>query len=470
MALLKYFKVKKSPLPDPEGPLSERVSTECIKGANDEVSLILNGDQPNKRSPYLKATPEQKAVIGRYAAENGIVNSIRRFQKDFPTDSLKESTIRGWKNAYLKELQSRKRAGSELEVKALPQKKTGRPLTLDDETDMEIQQYLLALREAGGAVNCAIVTASATGIIRRKNSSLLACNGGPVVLTKDWSRYLLERMQFVKRKANTKAKIPVADFARLKYNYLSDISGIVDVEEIPPCLIINWDHTALKYVPVGSWTMAKEGSKKVPIAGVDDKRQITTVFGITLDGFFLPPQLIYQGKSPNCLPQIRFPDDWHITYTSNHWANEQTTIDYIQKIILPYISRKKKEMNLPANQNSLCIFDNFKAQVTAEVLELLKSNYVETVFVPANCTDQLQPLDLSVNKPAKDFLRKKFEEWYAVQVYNQGTAVPIKFPLSTMKPLGAQWIKELYSYMLEHPEIAHNGFKAAGIADIVTHE
>ena len=358
-------------------------------------------------------TPEQKATIGRFAAENGIVNSIRRFQKDFPTDSLKESTVRGWKNVYLQELQARKRSGSELEVKTLPQKKAGRPLTVDEETDMEIQKYLQALCEASGAVNCAIARASAMGIIKRKDSGLLACNGGPVVLTKDWSRYLLERMHFVKRKANTKAKVPVENFTQLKYNYLSEILGIVDVEEIPPCLIINWDHTALKYVPVGSWTTAEEGSKKVPIAGGDDKRQITIVFGISLDGFFLPPQLIYQGKSPNCLPQIRFPCEWYIMYTPNHWANEQTTVDYVQKIILPYISRKKKEMNLPANQSSMCIFDNFKAQLTAQVLELLKSNHVETVFVPPNCTDQLQPFDLSVNKPAKDFLRKKFEEWYA---------------------------------------------------------
>ena len=63
MALLKYFKLKKSLLPDPEGPLCTHVSTSCIEGANKEVSLILNDDQSNKHSPYLKATPEQKAVI-----------------------------------------------------------------------------------------------------------------------------------------------------------------------------------------------------------------------------------------------------------------------------------------------------------------------------------------------------------------------------------------------------------------------
>ena len=57
--------------------------------------------------------------------------------------------------------------------------------------------------------------------------------------------------------------------------------------------------------------MSEQGSKKVPIAGVNDERRITILFGISLDGFFLPPQLIYQRESPNCLPQIRF----HVTGT-----------------------------------------------------------------------------------------------------------------------------------------------------------
>jgi len=31
----------------------------------------------------------------------------------------------------------------------------------------------------------------------------------------------------------------------------------------------------------------------------------------------------------------------------------------------------------------------------------------------------LQPLDISVNKPAKDFLREKFQDWYASQILQQ---------------------------------------------------
>ena len=74
----------------------------------------------------------------------------------------------------------------------------------------------------------------------------------------------------------------------------------------------------------------------MPLAGVDDKRQITALFGATLEGQFLPPQIIYQGKTEACLPRIRFPSDWHVTYTPNH----------IEKIILPYVSKKRKEKGL----------------------------------------------------------------------------------------------------------------------------
>lgn len=59
-----------------------------------------------------------------------------------------------------------------------------------------------------------------------------------------------------------------------------------------------------------------------------DKRQITAVFGCTMAGDFLPP---YSGKTSRCLPTMKFDDTWHVTYTSNHWANEETTLDTLTK-------------------------------------------------------------------------------------------------------------------------------------------
>ena len=69
--------------------------------------------------------------------------------------------------------------------------------------------------------------------------------------------------------------------------------------------------------------------------GADDKRQITAVFANTMAGDFLYPQIIYAGKTSRCLPSAPFPKGWHVTYTENHWANEKTTEDYINQILLP---------------------------------------------------------------------------------------------------------------------------------------
>ena len=76
------------------------------------------------------------------------------------------------------------------------------------------------------------------------------------------------------------------------------------MDKIPHELIINWDQMRIHYVPVGSWTMEKEGTKKVEIIGVDDKRQITAVLAGSLAEDFLssPPthiQRYYKAMSTN---------------------------------------------------------------------------------------------------------------------------------------------------------------------------
>ena len=80
--------------------------------------------------------------------------------------------------------------------------------------------------------------------------------------------------------------------------------------------------------------MAEEGAKQVELIGKDDKRQLTAVLAGSMSGKFLPPQLIYQGKTTRCLPHYEFPSDWHVTFSVNHWSNEDTMKVYIDHIIL----------------------------------------------------------------------------------------------------------------------------------------
>ena len=72
----------------------------------------------------------------------------------------------------------------------------------------------------------------------------------------------------------------------MKQQYLAHIRSFVFIE-VHDELIINWDQTGVKYVPVSNWTMEVKGSKRVEVAGTDDKRKITALLSCMLDGNFL---------------------------------------------------------------------------------------------------------------------------------------------------------------------------------------
>ena len=187
-------------------------------------------------------------------------------------------------------------------------------------------EYIKQLRPAGGIVNCNIVIAAAKGFISHKRPSLLKEHGGSLDLTKKWAESFLRCRGFVKRKATKAARKLPPDYPDLKIAYLKRIEDEVKNNDIPADLLINWDQTGSKLVPVSSWTMAEEGCKQIPVVGKEDKREITVFLAVTASGAFLPPQLIYQGKTVGCHPKITFPAKWNVTHSENHWSTEETMI------------------------------------------------------------------------------------------------------------------------------------------------
>ena len=207
--------------------------------------------------------------MAKYAYFGGVRPAVKRFSKEFGKD-LRENTVRDWVKAYRKEL-GRKRTlteiGDDLAVTELPAKKRGRPLLLGKKIDAEIKAIITAMRDNGAVVNTAIAIATATGVIRKRDKSLLIENGGPLELTKNWAKSLLFRMGFVKRRGNTKAKVSVEHFETLKTQFLLDIKATVEMQEIPPELIINWDQTGIKIVPVSHGRWRKEVQNESRLQG-----------------------------------------------------------------------------------------------------------------------------------------------------------------------------------------------------------
>ena len=252
-------------------------------------------------------------------------------------------------------------------------------------------------------------------------------------------------MGYVKRKCSTSGKIPSAQFEESKEIFLADLVAEVVMNEIPKDLIVNWDQTALSIIPTGEWTMEKIGAKVVPIANADDKRQLTAVLAATAGGENLPPQLLYKIKTTKCHPQVTFPDGWDVWHTENRWSNEESMKRYIEKIIVPFVTQKRKALELKVSYPAVTVFDGFRGQTTNDIHTLLKDHSIIAMQLPPNCTDKLQPLDISINKPIKDHMKAKFQQWYANEVRKQLEIIPVNrvkvdVSLAVVKSPSANWI------------------------------
>ena len=81
------------------------------------------------------------------------------------------------------------------------------------------------------------------------------------------------------------------------------------------------------------------------------------------------------------------------------------------------------------------------------MLEKLRIEHVEVVFIPANCTSELQPLDLSVNKPLKGHLKTSLLSGMPINFIlsllsgKAIVAVKVDMSMSFIKPMSANCIR-----------------------------
>ena len=162
--------------------------------------------------------------------------------------------------------------------------------------------------------------------------------------------------------------------------------------------------------------MEKEGARQVAIVGKEDKREITVLLSVAASDDMLAPQVIYQGKTEGCHAKVTFPEDWNVTHSETHWSTELTMLEYIDKVLVPYVTQTRQKLELAMDHPALALFDVFKAHRCDTVLEKLRQNHINQVFIPAGCTGELQPLDVSVNEQFKASMKAHFARWYSTEV------------------------------------------------------
>ena len=145
----------------------------------------------------------------------------------------------------------------------------------------------------------------------------------------------------------TTAKIPIAPALLMRPN-------LTFKEKSKKC------KHGMKYLKLSSLTLTKHlchtsASKTALMQRKDpltfhwlerERKKIMGTFTITMSGSFLPMHLIYKRRTSCCFPKgVDFPADFDVTCTTNHRRNESKPFQHLEKIVFPYVKKKKRKQN-----------------------------------------------------------------------------------------------------------------------------
>lgn len=96
-----------------------------------------------------------------------------------------------------------------------------------------------------------------------------------------------------------------------------------------------------------------------------------------------------------------------VWFQSNGWMDAELMMKYVD-----YLSDIRIENGTQGNP-AMLVYDSFKGHLEKSVKESFHENVIDLAVIPAGLTSICQPLDVMINKPFKDHLRKEWHAWMA---------------------------------------------------------
>ena len=137
-------------------------------------------------------------------------------------------------------------------------------------------------------------------------------------------------------------------------------------------------------------------------------------------------QLTYGGITAQSLPKLKFPESFSFSANPKHFSSTMESLKLLDEIIIPYDKSERERLNLEPSQPTLLILDVFSGQINK-----LAENHIKYMKVRANMMNLFKPLNLTINKSAKVSMKKKFTEWYSLEVDSLDLLDPLD-PFSTI--------------------------------------
>ena len=214
--------------------------------------------------------------------------------------------------------------------------------------------------------------------------------------------------------------------------------------------IINMDETPMYFDMPGNTTVDKVGSKTVTVKTTGHERHhFTVMLACQADGKKICPMVTFKRKN---MPKETFPPGVVVKVHPKGCMDEALTKIWLDEVFIRPGGLLKPRC--------LLIWDMFRAHCCDSVKEKLKEYRTRQAVIPGGCTSVLQPLDASINKPFKTYLRKLWNPWMVSGEKEFTKSGAMKRPGLS---LVAQWVKEAWESISD--DIIKRSFKKCGISN-----
>jgi hypothetical protein len=168
----------------------------------------------------------------------------------------------------------------------------------------------------------------------------------------------------------------------------------------------NMDETPVYFDMTTNLTVNQKGAKTVQIKTTgNEKNRFTCVLSVLANGEKLLPMVIFKGKRlPKDLPRNII-----VEMSEKGWMNEKLMQVWLNKVWYYRTGGLLRKKNL-------LVLDSFEGHKTESVKNTYKELNCIPAIIPGGLTSIVQPLDVCLNKPFKDNLRKKWNTWIMNEV------------------------------------------------------
>lgn len=428
------------------------------ESSHDEQSVAKRGKYEN----WL-TTPFIHDILDAYRKTgNSARKAVEQLRHQYPRratevqgryDGLSESTVRSWFGEDKKLLP---KFQAVLDEHSNVRRGQGFPPVLSKSpiAEQEIKRHLQALRDRGAIVGILVIKLVAQAVLKKHAPDLLK----ELQLSTTWcSQLAAEMMGWSWRSSTTAASKLPNDWRMRGIEMAKRISYNVQLYKVHPSLIVNMDQTGVRLVAADNKTYDAKNTKSVKVIGNDDKRQITACIASSADGDLLPLQLIFEGKTKLCEPKETEESKAarvHITHSDNHWSSQATMQQWVTEVLMPYADRCILQHNRPTDDHIVLVLDVWSVHISQEFRDWIKQQHprIHLVYVPPNCTSELQVADVILQRPFKAGIRQEFNNWAAGIISEQLEAEDLigltpHLKMSIIKPLVLEWCLHSWNKM-----------------------